>query len=87
MRSARRYYLLKRLAARQQCLEEGVWQSKQEAAGGTALPDDFPFRAELATAGYTTADDVDGATTDELLEFAGLDARAAAAVIAAVAAV
>jgi hypothetical protein len=87
VRSPRRYYLLKRLAARRDCLEEGVWQDKQEAVGATALPDDFPYRAELAVAGYTTADDVDGATPDELLEFAGLDSRAAAFVIAAVAAV
>lgn len=82
----RRYYLLKRLAARRACEEEGVWLSKQEAQPGTALAADFPFRTKLVEAGYSTSEDLDGACPDELYEFAGLFAPEAATVIAAAAA-
>ncbi len=84
--TVRRYYLLKRLAARQRCEEEGVWISKQEGQAGTALPADFPFRSQLVEAGYSTSEDVDGASVDELYEFVNLFAPEAATVIAAVAA-
>lgn len=84
--TVRRYYLLKRLAARRMCEEEGVWISKQEGQPGTSLPPDFPFRAQLVEAGYSTSEDVDGASLDELYEFVGLFALEAATVIAAVAA-
>lgn len=86
MSSVRRYYLLKRLAARQECEEEGVWLGKQEGQPGTALPDDFPFRSKLVEAGYSTSEDLDGASPDELYEFAELFAPEAATVLAAVAA-
>lgn len=84
--STRRYYLLKRLAARRDCLEEGVWLALQNEQSGTALPDDFPYRAELAEAGYSTVQDLDGASPDELSEFANLFSTAAKAVLAALAA-
>jgi hypothetical protein len=84
--TVRRYYLLKRLAARQRCEEEGVWISKQEGQPGTALPSDFPFRSQLLEAGYSTSEDLEGATADELYEFAQLMARDAATVTAALAA-
>lgn len=86
MKSVRRYYLLKRLAARQRCEEEGVWQAKQEAVAGTAIPDDFPFRAALVAAGYSATEDLDDATPDELAEFASLRGRDSEAVFAALAA-
>jgi hypothetical protein len=82
----RRYYLLKRLAARRACEEEGVWIALQGQQPGTDLPEDFPFRTELVAAGYATSEDLDGALPDELSEFAGLSARDAAAVSAALAA-
>ena len=84
--TVRRYYLLKRLAARQRCEEEGVWISKQEAQSGTALPSDFPFRSQLVEAGYSTSEDLEGASADELFEFAELMAPEAAIVTAAAAA-
>ncbi len=84
--TVRRYYLLKRLAARQACEEEGVWIALQGQQLGTDLPSDFPFRSQLVDAGYSTADDIDGAGADELLEFAGIMANEATIVIAAVAA-
>lgn len=84
--TVRRYYLLKRLAARQRCEEEGVWISKQEGQPGAALPDDFPFLARLVEAGYSTSEDLEGACADELDEFAGLMATEAKTVFAALAA-
>jgi hypothetical protein len=84
--SVRRYYLLKRLFARQMCLEEDAWAAKQAATPGTGLPADFPARAALVAAGYTTREDVDGAEVRELRRFAKLSTAEAEAVIAAVAA-
>jgi hypothetical protein len=85
--SPRRYYLLKRLeAARSEDRPlDGVWRSKQEAQPGTALPTTFPFRSQLVAVGYTTAEDLDGATVDELVTYVSLPSRDAAAVVAAAA--
>jgi hypothetical protein len=83
--SVRRYYLRKRLFARQQDTEEEVWKALQEAEPGTGLPGDFPFRATLADAGYSTAEDLEDACPDELYEFAGLMKLDAEAVIRALA--
>lgn len=88
VKRARRYYLLKRIAALQ---DEGVgqasvWKGKQEAESGTALPSTFPYLTELAAAGYSTVEDIDGADADELYANAGLNARQSALVIDALAA-
>jgi len=86
--SPRRYYLLKRLEARRSQNQplDGVWRSKQESQPGTALPTTFPFRSQLVAAGYSTAEDLDGATADELVDHVSLSSRDAAAVVAAAAA-
>jgi hypothetical protein len=84
--TSRRYYLLKRLAARRACEEEGVWIALQGQQAGTDLPEDFPFRATLVAAGYATSEDLDSAGPDELYEFAGLLSPEAATVTAAAAA-
>lgn len=64
----------------------GVWQSRQQEQPGVALPDDFPFKAELATEGYTTREDLDGADADELVEWGCVSSLAAKAILAAYAA-
>lgn len=80
----RRYYLRKRLS----CAAVGdtdlaaVWQAHQEAAPGVALPADFPARAALAAAGYTTAEDLGDADRAELAR-AGLTYSECSAVLAA----
>jgi len=67
IRSPRRYCLHKRQAAkaREDGLENG-WRAKQEAYPGSPLPADFPSRARLAELGYTTFEDLEGATRGEL---------------------
>lgn len=86
--SPRRYYLLKRLSARLGADQplDGVWRSKQEAQPGTALPATFPHRSQLVAVGYSAVEDLDGATVDELTTNTDLNAREAAAVVAAYAA-
>lgn len=80
----RRYYLLKRrLALGFGDVElAGAWRAKQEAITWPALPADFPARAQLVAAGYTTVRDLDGADSDELVSL-GLSQSDAAAVLAA----
>lgn len=82
IRNVRRYYLHKRLTA------EGdlgsSWQAKQEAEPGTPLEDGFPFKADLASVGYTTEEDLDGADQAEL-ERVGFKANQAKKIIAALA--
>lgn len=63
-----------------------MWLSKQRALAGTELPADFPARAELIAVGYETVEDIDGATSGELRQYARISPKAAEAVIAAVAA-
>lgn len=80
--SARRYYLGKRLEARRR-LEfalEATWRAKQEAEPSTPLAEDFPSKATLETAGYTTQEDLFGATQDELI-WAGLSTTEATRVM------
>lgn len=80
----RRYYLLKRLAAarRKDDVLAGAWQGKQEAEPGTPLAADFPYRSRLVAAGYSTAEDLDGASSEELQQ-SGFTAREATAALAA----
>ena len=82
--SPRRYYLHKRIAARQGLTEdlETVWQAKQEAEAGTALAATFPHRAALVAVGYSTAEDLDGADVEELRR-AGFTIRQAQEIIGA----
>jgi hypothetical protein len=84
--TTRRYYLLKRLAARRDCLEEDAWIHKQAGEPGIDLPAGFPSRAALVAAGYSTREDVNGASVQELRRYACLSRSDAEAVIAAVAA-
>lgn len=85
----RRCYLKRRVLARQadRLAESSVWQAHQEEQESQLLPDGFPSKDALAAAGYTTAGDLEGATTDELQEWARLSNSAAKAVIAAYAAI
>lgn len=79
----RRYYLLKSFAAFDDGIEglQRTWWSKQDDASGTALDATVPFQTELAAARYTTFEDLDGATLDELRKRAGLNSSQAQAVI------
>jgi hypothetical protein len=45
---------------------ESLWRYKQENIPSTPLPLNFPYRSELAAAGYTTMMDLDGADVPEL---------------------
>jgi len=83
--SLRRFYLgQRRLALADDDADlAAAWRAKQEAMAWPALPADFPKRAALAAALYTTVRDLDGATAAELERTAGLTPREAAAVLAA----
>lgn len=63
-----------------------VWHAKQSEEPGTDLPTGFPAKAELAVAGYTTVEDLDGADVEELEDYAGISQLQASAVLAALAA-
>lgn len=82
IKTARRFYLHRRIEERQQDGDEQVWQAKQEAQPGTALATTFPFRAALSACGYTTVEDLDGADVNELVR-AGLTRSQALDIIAA----
>jgi hypothetical protein len=85
----RRYLLLKELAARALGLEAAAlaWKGyRLEHASGTALPDNFPFRALLASIGYTTWEDLDGATVEELTGYTPLGTSDASSVLSSTAA-
>lgn len=85
-KSKRRYYLLKRIAAKAEGeATEGVWRHHQEQESGTALPASFPSRAALVAAGYSTEEDLDGADAAELTKNAGLSTQQAAAALAVLA--
>ena len=85
--SARRYFLLQAQAEERQADADfgGVWRGKQQALAGTSLPATFPHRAALVAVGYSTTEDLDGATEAELVRQAGLSSREASAVLAALA--
>lgn len=82
--SVRRYYLLKAFSARdrEERTIEGVWRAKQAEIAGTSLAADFPARAKLVAAGYSTVEDLRGATADELRKRASLSRREAAVALA-----
>ena len=86
--SNRRYCLYKRYNAKLSGEDalESLWQCKQALEPGTALPSGFPNREQLAAAGYTTDEDLNGADAQEIHECVGLSQGAAEAVIAAYAA-
>jgi hypothetical protein len=83
--SLRRFYLLKRLTARDLADGmDGLWRSKQESVTSTPLPLDFPFLTRLAEVGYVAKEDFDiGIDADELIQYVGLSQREADVVIAA----
>ncbi len=67
IKSARRFYLLKRqVAERARDDMDLVWRAKQEAQLGTDLAEDFPHRSALVERGYSTNEDLDGADVREL---------------------
>lgn len=82
--TTRRFYLLKRIAASEagERAIASVWKTKQEAEPGTALSNSFPSRSALADVGYTTLEDLRGASIDELVSI-GLSTPEAEAVLAA----
>lgn len=86
-RSARRYYLL---SAQSESLNsfglELDLYRKQIEEPGVPLPIDFPHRAALATAHYTTVEDLTGAGTQELIDQVSLTTKQADAVLTALAA-
>jgi len=84
----RRYHKLKAEAAagRGDLGQAGALTAKHEADEGTPLPDDFPARDLLEAAKYTTIEDLDGATGDELAKVKGITLTQVAQVLAAVAA-
>ncbi len=83
--SHRRYCLLKAYAADAvgEIELSMLWLGKQRAIAGTALDADFPHLTTLDAADYTTTEDLDGATEEELQTNAGLSRSQAAAVLAA----
>jgi hypothetical protein len=83
----RRHYLLQRIESIQFGEEAlgAVWRYKQEAQPGNPLPLDFPFLGELAGAGYTCVEDLNGADARELLRAVNLSAKDALTVLAALA--
>ena len=86
IRNPRRHALIKRIAAaeREDTDYELIWQAKQASYwGGLTLPTDFPFRARLAAIGYTVAEDLDGASEDELMGTVSLTRAQAKGVLAA----
>jgi len=83
--SPRRFYLSKRIAARllgEHALS-AIWKYQQEQQPNTALPVGFPSLVTLAAAGYTAAEDLEGADESELVEWARISNSAARAVLAA----
>lgn len=83
--TARRFYLSKRITARlngDTALSK-IWHYHQEQQAHTDLPADFPAKAKLEAAGYTALEDLVGASTAELLDWARLSQREAKAALAA----
>jgi hypothetical protein len=83
--SVRRYYLLKRFAAKAKGDDiELVWKSKQEAVPEAALPPSFPLLQRLTALGYSTDADLDGADEAELTKH-GFSSDEAQRILAALA--
>lgn len=85
MGSIRHAYLLNRIACdeRAELAGRDVWRGKQEAQPGTPLATTFPFYTRLIAVGYTTKEDLDGATANELMSTVGLNQRDTDIVLAA----
>lgn len=60
-----------------------LWNGKRQEIPGTELPQNFPARAALLSAGYLVTEELDGANASEL-QAAGLTSTQAAAVLAAI---
>lgn len=83
--NVRRYYLLKMRAARS-TLDRALastWQAKHDAEPGTPLVISTPGYSRLVAAGYTSVEDLDGATVAELVRETGVSRREAEAALAA----
>lgn len=80
--SVRRYYLRKRITATAlgETALAAAWRAKQESVYWPTLASDFPSRADLIAAGYSTVRDLDGAGITELTD-AGLTRTEAQAVL------
>ena len=63
----------------------GVYRKVRDDISGTPIPNDFPRRADLITAGYAAVEDLQDVTEAELAG-RGLSRRAARAVLTALAA-
>lgn len=83
----RRFYLMSRIEAARngELALRDVWHSKQDTEPGQSLPDAFPAKAQLATAGYTTVEDIDGADAEELADYVGVSQLQSEAIFAALA--
>lgn len=82
----RRYYLLKTKSPeydRYSALPL-VWRAKQQETAGHKLPSSFPGKSLLETAGYSTYEDLHGATASELTTYANLSLSLANQVLALV---
>jgi hypothetical protein len=88
IKTVRRYFLRKSQELDRRWLPSlaGAYRAKQDATPGTPLPAMFPLFAPLAAARYTTKEDLDGATLEELMTFVELNRRDAQAVLDATAA-
>lgn len=85
IRHYRRYCLLAGRAARvldQDFAGSLLWKGKQEREPGVALPNGFLQREALVAAGYSTVEDLDGASVAELND-AGFANDTANAILAA----
>jgi hypothetical protein len=84
--AVRRFYLTKVFEAKQEQRPslQAIWQGKQAAIAGTALPATIPHQADLAALApsYTVLEDLTGSTADELVKV-GLSRVKAQAVITA----
>ena len=87
--TARRFYLSKRIAARLigELALSATWHHHQDQQPHTLLPADFPAKAKLESAGYTAIEDLEGASVEELLDWASLSTHEAEAALAAYAAI
>jgi hypothetical protein len=83
IKTVRRYFLRKSQELDRRWLPSlaGAYRAKQDATSGTPLPATFPFYDRLAATRYTTREDLDGATLEELMTFVGLNRREAQAVL------
>jgi hypothetical protein len=88
IKTVRRYFLRKSQELDRRWLPSlaGAYRAKQDGVPGIPLPAEFPLAMQLAAVRYTTKEDLDGATLEELMTFVGLNRRDAQAVLDATAA-